>query len=186
MKVKQIYEESKKKMEQAKEALVKRYTTMRGGRARADLVSEIKVECYGSRMPLKQLSNISVPEPRLIVIEPWDKSLIKNIEKAILNSSLGINPTNDGSVIRLVIPTLTEERREELAKVVRQWAEEARISVRNIRREAREKIEKLEKEKEISEDEKRRAQKEIQALTDDVMEEIDSLQEKKVSEIRQV
>ncbi|HHJ00808.1 MAG TPA: ribosome recycling factor, partial [Candidatus Aerophobetes bacterium] len=172
MKVKQIYEESKKKMEQAKEALVKRYTTMRGGRARADLVSEIKVECYGSRMPLKQLSNISVPEPRLIVIEPWDKSLIKNIEKAILNSSLGINPTNDGSVIRLVIPTLTEERREELAKVVRQWAEEARISVRNIRREAREKIEKLEKEKEISEDEKRRAQKEIQALTDDVMEEI--------------
>ncbi|MCD6083581.1 ribosome recycling factor [Candidatus Aerophobetes bacterium] len=186
MKVKQIYEESKKKMEQAKEALVKRYTTMRGGRARADLVSEIKVECYGSRMPLKQLSNISVPEPRLIVIEPWDKSLIKDIEKAILNSSLGINPTNDGNVIRLVIPTLTEERREELAKVVRQWAEEARISVRNIRREAREKIEKLEKEKEISEDEKRRAQKEIQALTDDVMEEIDSLQEKKVSEIRQV
>jgi len=186
MKVKQIYEESKKKMEQAKEALVKRYTTMRGGRARADLVSEIKVECYGSRMPLKQLSNISVPEPRLIVIEPWDKSLIKNIEKAILNSGLGINPTNDGNVIRLVIPTLTEERREELAKVVRQWAEEARISVRNIRREAREKIEKLEKEKEISEDEKRRAQKEIQALTDDVMEEIDSLQEKKVSEIRQV
>jgi len=186
MKIKQIYQESKGRMEQIREALIKRYATMRGGRARADMVSEIKVDCYGSRMPIKQLCNISVPEPRLIVIEPWDKSLIKNIEKAVMSSDLGINPSNDGNVIRLVIPTLTEERREELAKVVKQWAEETRVSIRKVRREAREEIEEMEKEKEISEDEKRRAEKDIQSLTDDFMEEIDKLQEQKVSQVRQV
>jgi ribosome recycling factor len=186
MRIKEIYEETKEKMEQARQALIKRYATMRGGRARADLVSEIKVECYGSRMPLKQLSNISVPEPRLIIIEPWDKSLIKNIEKAILISDLGINPSDDGNVIRLAIPSLTEERRERIAKMAKQWGEEVRISIRNIRREAREKIENLEKEKEISEDEERKAQKDIQALTDDFVKKIDEIQEKKVNEIRQI
>jgi len=184
MRIKEIYEETKKKMEQAREALIKRYTTMRGGRARSDLVSEIKVECYGSRMPLKQLSNISVPEPRLIIIEPWDKSLIKNIEKAILTSDLGINPSNDGNVIRLTVPSLTEERRERIAKMAKQWGEEVRISIRNIRREAREKIENLEKE--ISEDELRKAQKDIQTLTDDFIKKIDEIQERKVNEIRQI
>ncbi|RLE08614.1 ribosome recycling factor [Candidatus Aerophobetes bacterium] len=186
MRIKEIYEESKKKMEQARDALIKRYARMRGGRARADLVSEIKVDCYGSKVPLKQLSNISVPEPRLIVIEPWDKSLIKNIEKAILTSELGINPSNDGNVIRLAIPSLTEERREKIAKVAKQWGEEVRISIRNIRREAREKIESLEKKKEISEDEKKKAQKDIQTLTDDFIKEIDEIQERKVNEIRQI
>ena len=107
-----IYEETKKKMEEVKESLVKRYSTIRGGRAHIELVQDIKVNCYGSRMSLNQLSNLSVPEPRMIIIEPWDKSIITDIEKAILTSNLGINPTNDGNIIRLALPPLTEERRK--------------------------------------------------------------------------
>jgi len=184
--VKQVYEETKKKMEQSREALAKRYATMRGGRARADLVSEIKVDCYGSKLPINQLSTISVPEPRLIVIEPWDKSLIENIKKAILTANLGINPSDDGNFIKLPLPPLTEERREEIVKFVKQWAEESKISIRNLRREAREKIEEMEKNKDISEDEKKRAEKDIQSLTDEFISKMEELQDKKAEEIRKV
>ncbi len=184
--LKEIYEESKKRMEESIHSLSERYARMRGGRARGDLVNGIKVDCYGSRMNLEQISNISVPEPRLIVVEPWDKSVLENIEKAILASDLGINPTNDGNVIRLAVPPLTEERRERLVKMIKQWAEEGRVSVRNVRREARGKISDLEKNKEISEDEKKRAEKDIQTLTDDFTKEIDEIQEKKVKEISQI
>ena len=137
-------------------------------------------------MTLQQLANISVPEPRLIVIEPWDKSLIENIKKAILVSDLGINPIDDGSFIRLSVPPLTEERREELAKLVKQWGEEARISLRNLRREARERIEEMERDKEISEDDKHRAQKNIQSLTDEFIENIEKMQNHKVEEVRKI
>jgi len=181
-----IYKEAKKKMEQSKQALMKKYSTMRGGRATPDMVSGIKVECYGSQMPLAQLANISAPEPRLIVIEPWDKSIIKNIEKALLSSDLGVNPSNDGNLIRVPLPPLTEERREEIAKIIRQWAEEVKIAIRNIRREARDEIAKMEENKEISEDEKRRAEKEIQSLTDEYMEAIDQLRDRKVEEIKKL
>lgn len=184
--IKKIYKESKEKMEEVKQSLAKRYSTLRGGRAHIELIADIKVTCYGSRMPIKHLSNISVPEPRLILVEPWDKSVIKDIEKAILASNLGINPSNDGNIIRIVIPSLTEERRKEIAKAINQWGEETKILIRNIRREAREKIEELEKKKEISEDGKEREQKEIQTLTDDFTEEITKIQEKKAQEIQQI
>ena len=137
-------------------------------------------------MPLQQLANISVPEPRLIVIEPWDKSLIQNMNKAIMVSDLGINPTDDGSFIRLSVPPLTEERRQELAKLVRRWGEEARISLRSLRREAREMVEEMEKSKEISEDEKHRAQKNVQSLTDEFVDNVEKMQVRKVEEILQV
>jgi len=184
--IKKIYQQTKEKMEQTKEALKKKYATMRGGRATPEMVSGIKVDCYGSKMPLSQLANISIPEPRLIVIEPWDKSILENIKKALLASELGVNPTDDGNLIRVVLPPLTEERREEIAKIIRQWAEEAKVNIRNIRREAREKIEEMEENKEISEDEKRRAEKEVQSITDEYMKTIDELRDKKVEEIKKV
>jgi len=184
--VKEIHEKTKKKMEQATGGLADRYARMRSERARADLVKGIKVDCYGSKMSLEQLSNISIPEPHLIVIEPWDKTILDNVEKAILASDLGINPSNDGNIIRLAIPPLTEEKRAEIAKLARQWAEETKVSIRNLRREARTKIDDLEKRKEISEDEKRRADKDIQTLTDDFINEMEERQERKVKEIFEV
>jgi len=186
MTVKEIHGEAKEKMKDSAQALADRYAKMRGGRARVDLVSEVKVECYGSRMSLEQLASISIPEPRLLIIEPWDKSILKNVEKAILTSDLGINPSNDGNVIRLAVPPLTEERRKGLAKLTREWAEEVRVSVRNLRREARAKIEDLEKRKEISEDEKKRAEKDIQSLTDDFVNQIDKMQETKAKQVSQI
>jgi len=184
--VKKIYGETSQKMDHSVQNLGRRYARMRGDRARVDLVEDIKVDCYGSKMNIKQLANISIPELRLVVIEPWDKSILTNIERAILTSELGINPSNDGNIIRLTIPPLTEERREEIVRMVKQWGEETKVLIRNYRREAREKVEQLEKENEISEDERRRAQKEIQSLTDDFISRIDEIQEKKVKEVRQV
>lgn len=184
--LKKIHQETREKMEQSKNALIKRYATMRGGRATPDMVSGIKVECYNSRIPLSQLASISVPEARLIVIEPWDKSTIENIKRAILVSDLGVNPSDDGNLIRLSFPPLTEERREEIAKIVKQWAEETKITIRNIRREAREQIEQMEKDKQISEDDKKRAEKDIQSLTDDYIKKIEELQNKKVEEVKKI
>jgi len=184
--LKKTLREAEEKMQQCTEVLKKRYATMRGGRATPEMVSGIKVECYATKMNLSQLANISTPEPRLIVIEPWDKSIIENIKKAIMASDLGVNPSDDGNLIRVPLPPLTEERREELAKLIKQWAEEAKIAIRNIRREIREQIEKMEEEKEISEDEKKRAEKEIQSLTDRYIEVVDELRDKKVEEIKKI
>ena len=184
--IKKIHQEARKKMEQSKEALVKRYATMRGGRATPDMVSGIRVDCYGSKMSLSHLATISVPEPRSIVIEPWDKSIIENIKKALLTSDLGVNPSDDGNLIRISLPPLTEERREEIAKLIKQWAEETKVIIRNIRREAREQVDQMEKNKEISEDEKRRAEKEIQSLTDEYIKKIDELQDRKVEEVKKI
>lgn len=184
--IKKIKQDARKKMEQCREALGEKYATMRGGRANPEMVNRIKVDCYGSKMNLSQLANISVPEPRLIIIEPWDKSIMENIKKAVLASNLGVNPSDDGNLIRISLPPLTEERREELARVIKEWAEESKVTVRNIRRDAREQIEKMEQDKEISEDEKVRAEKEIQSLTDEHVEAIDELKDKKVEEIKKV
>lgn len=184
--IKKVYQENKERMEQAVQALARRYVKLRGGEARAELVADIKVNCYDSKMNITQLANISTPDPHLIVIEPWDKSLIKNIEKAVLVSDLGINPTDDGNVIRLSIPPLSEERRERIAKILREWAEESKVSVRNSRRGAREELEKLEKEKEISEDERKRMEKDVQSLTDEFISKIDKMQNRKIKEIRKV
>jgi len=181
--LKQLLQDTKKGMKEAEAALGRRYATMRGGRARPEMVNAIRADCYGSKIPLQQLATISVPEPRLIVIEPWDKSLIQAVKKALMASDLSITPTDDGNLIRLAVPPLTEERRGELARMVKQWAEEVRVSLRHLRRDARETVEKMEADKELSEDEKHRYFKEIQSLTDEFMGRVNEAQDAKVDEI---
>jgi ribosome recycling factor len=144
------------------------------------------VDYYGSPMPINQVATVSVPESQLLVIQPWDRSLIKTIEKAILKSDLGLNPSSDGTVIRLPIPSLTEERRRDLSKVARKKAEEAKIAIRNIRREANDELKRLEREKSISEDENKRRQEEVQKLTDKFVGEIDNVAQAKEKEIMSI
>ena len=179
-------QETKEKMEKVIEALQKELSQIRTGRATTTLLDGIKVECYGQQMPLNQVASISVPEVRLLVIQPWDKTIIGTIEKAILKSDLGLNPVNDGHFIRLPIPTLTEERRKELVKLVRKFGEEYKVSLRNIRRELNDKLKKLEKDKVIREDELYRLQDESQKITDESIKKVDELVEKKEQEIMQV
>ena len=158
------------------------YQTIRAGRANPHVLDKIKVDYYGSPTPIQQVGNISVPEPRMIQIAPWEKSLIRDIEKAILASDIGITPNNDGSVIRLVFPELTEERRKELVKDVKKKGEEAKVAVRNIRRDANDSFKKLAKE-EVSEDEIKSLEDEIQKLTDKYVKDIDKAVEEKSKEI---
>ncbi len=160
--------------------------TVRTGRASPALVEHLKVEYSGVPLPLNQLASISAPEARLLVIHPWDRGSINSIEKAILKSELGLNPTHDGTAIRITIPPLSEERRHELIKVVRRRAEERRIMVRTIRRDGLEDIKKLEKEKAISQDESRRAQEQLQKITDGFMTRVDEILKDKEAEIIQV
>ncbi|MGA1791179.1 MAG: ribosome recycling factor, partial [bacterium] len=150
--IKSLHKETKEKMDMAIEAISHEFGSIRTGRASASILDGIKVDYYNTLTPLNQMATISVPEPRLIVIQPWDPSALANIEKAILKSDLGLNPSNDGKVIRLAIPMLTEERRKQLVKVVKNMAEESRISIRNTRRDSNEKLKKMEKDKEITED----------------------------------
>jgi len=184
--VKRIYKGAEKNMEQSIEALRKRYSATRGGRASPEMLNGIQVECYGSRMPLSHVASISAPESRLIVVEPWDKTILEAVRKAILASDLGINPSDDGSLIRLSVPPLTQERREELAKLIRQWAEETKVSIRASRRDARAEVDKLEHAKELSEDDKVRADKELQELTDRYVAVVDELRNGKVEEVTKV
>ena len=184
--IKTLHKETKEKMDLAIDALSHEFGTIRTGRASASILDSIKVEYYNSLTPLNQMSTISVPEPRLIVIQPWDPSTLPNIEKSILKSDLGLNPTNDGKVIRLAIPMLTEERRKQLVKVVKNIAEECRISIRNSRRDSNEKLKKMEKEKQITEDEYHNGLKEIQNLTDDYIGRVDELLTNKEKEIMEV
>ena len=162
----EILKEGESRMQGVIAATKKSFAVIRTGRANPALLDRIVVSYYGTPTPLTQMAGISAPEPRLLVISPWDKNSIKDIERAILASDLGLTPTNDGSVIRLAIPPLTEERRRELVKLVRKDAEEHRVAVRNIRRDLNDSIKKLEKNGDISEDESRRVQGEIQELTD--------------------
>lgn len=170
------------KMKKTYDHLLADYQTIRAGRANPHVLDKIKVDYYGSPTPIQQVGNISVPEPRMIQIVPWEKSLIRDIEKAILASDIGITPNNDGSVIRLVFPELTEERRKELVKDVKKKGEEAKVAVRNIRRDANDSFKKLAKE-EVSEDEIKSLEDEIQKLTDKYVKDIDKAVEEKSKEI---
>ncbi|MGI6452087.1 MAG: ribosome recycling factor [Syntrophomonadaceae bacterium] len=184
--IKEILTESEDKMKKTVEFLIKDYFSMRAGRANPGMLDRITVEYYGSVTPLNQLANITVPEARLLVIQPWDKTLIPEIEKAIMKSDLGINPSNDGNVIRLAIPQLTEERRKELVKVVKKRAEEAKVAIRNIRRDSNDSLKQCEKEKTISEDESKKGTDEIQKLTDKYIKEVDKVLQSKEKEIMEV
>ena len=176
----QVYED---KMNKTLEVLESDYMTIRAGRANPHVLDKIKVDYYGTPTPLQQVGNINVPEARMIIIQPWEKSLLKAIEKAILTSELGINPTNDGSVIRLVFPELTEERRKELVKDVKKKGEAAKVAVRNIRREANDFFKKQQKADEISEDDLAEAEDDIQKLTDKMIGKIDKAIEAKSKEL---
>jgi ribosome recycling factor len=171
------------KMEKTLQALANEYQSIRAGRANPHVLDKIKVEYYGTPTPMQQVANISVPEPRMLQIQPWDKSLIKEIEKAINMSDLGINPNNDGSTIRLVFPELTEARRKELAKDVKKKGDAAKVAVRNIRRDTMDAIKKMQKAGDISEDELKVGEEKIQKKTDSYVAKIDKEVEKKSKEI---
>lgn len=174
------------KMEKTLDVLLDEFGSIRAGRANPHVLDRIKVDYYGTPTPIQQVGNINVPEARMIVIQPWEKSLLKSIEKAILTSDLGINPTNDGSVIRLVFPELTEERRKDLAKDVKKKGEVAKVAVRNVRRDANESLKKMEKNGDISEDDLKDGNDKIQKLTDKMIDKIDKAVETKTKEIMTV
>jgi len=181
-----VYQDLGHKMDKAAEVLKNEFSGIRTGRANPALLEGIKVLCYGALTPLNQVAGISVPESRLLLIQPWDKSVLGEIEKAILKSDLGLTPANDGKVIRLPIPTLTEERRHDLVKVVKKMAEESKVAIRNIRRESNEEIKKLEKDKHISEDESKMAHDKVQEMTDKHIVQLEELLKKKEKEIMEV
>ena len=174
------YEE---KMNKSLEVLQDEYASIRAGRANPHVLDKIRVDYYGTPTPIQQVGNVSVPEARMIVIQPWEKNLLKVIEKAILTSDLGINPTNDGTVIRLVFPELTEERRKVLAKDVKKKGDATKVAIRNIRRDANETFKKMEKSGEMSEDDLELANTKIQKLTDKMKEKVDKAVEAKTKEI---
>jgi ribosome recycling factor len=185
-----MHEEIKSKlrtrMEKTIESLQEEFKKIRSGRANPGLVEGLVVDYYGSKTPLKQLASISVPEPRLIVIQPWDKNALSEIEKAFQKSDLGLNPNNDGKVIRISIPALTEERRKELVKVAKGKAEDARVAIRNIRRDGNEEVKTAEKEGHVSEDDSKKTLDQIQKITDEYIEKINKLLDAKDAEIMEV
>jgi ribosome recycling factor len=162
------------------------FASLRTGRASASLFDKIRVDCYGEKSPLNQVSNISIPEARLIVIQPWDKNLIGEIEKAIRTSELSLNPSNDGKVIRISIPPLTEERRKELVKLAKNQAEQSRVAVRNIRRDGNEELKKLLKDSVITEDDESKSSAELQKLTDNYINKVNQVLDEKEKEIMEV
>lgn len=181
-----IKKETQNRMSKAVDTTKHEFSQVRTGRASSAIVEHIIVEYYGAHTPLKQLANITVPEARTVVIQPWDASALGSIEKAILASDLGLNPTNDGKIIRISIPALTEERRKELDKYVKKISEEHRVSVRNIRREANEAVKKLQKDSSITEDDAHKATDSIQKITDEHIKHIDELLKHKEQEIFEV
>ena len=182
----QLMQDGKTRMEDVIAATKRTFSGVRTGRANPALLDRIMVSYYGTPTPLNQMASVSVPEPRLLVVMPWDKNSIKDVEKAILMSDLGLVPNNDGTVIRMAIPILTEERRKELVRLVRKDAEEHRVAVRNIRRDLNDAVKKLEKSSDVSEDESRRVQSDIQDQTDDFIGRIDELLRAKEKEIMEV
>ena len=163
----------KRRMEGAVQAFHKDLSGLRTGRASASLVDDIKVDVYGSMMPLNQVATVSVPEPRMITLQVWDKGNVQAVEKAVMNANLGINPSSDGTLIRLPIPDLTEERRKEMVKIASQYAEKTRVAIRNVRRDGMDQIKKAEKDGEISQDEMHGQSDEVQKLTDDFIKQVD-------------
>ena len=182
----QVKKQLEEKMNKTIEALKSEFTTIRAGRANAQMLDKIRVDYYGTPTPVNQVGAISVPEPRTLMINPWDKTAMAEIEKAIRNSDLGFNPTNDGEVIRISVPALTEERRKELCKQAKKSAEEFKVRLRNERRDANDKLKKLEKEGEITEDELKKAQDNVQKMTDKYIKEIDVLLDAKEKDIMAV
>jgi len=178
--------QAESKMQRAIEVAREELGTIRTGRASPKFVERIQVDYYGSKIPLNQLAGISVPEARILLISPFDRNAMSAIEKAILSSELGINPSNDGTIIRLVFPPLTEERRKELIKAAKERAEEGRVAVRNVRRHAKEEMERLKKEGEISEDDLHRVERDLQKVTDRFVEEIDEMVSHKERELLEV
>ena len=179
----EILSELRQKMTRTAEALEREFRKIRTGRASTALLEGIRVECYDTQMPLEQVATLSAPESRLITVQPWDQSIMGDVEKAILKSELGLTPANDGKIIRISIPPLTEERRKELAKLAKKMAEESKISIRNLRREANELFKELKAEKEISEDELYRSQDDVQKITDEYIKKIDEITSRKEKEI---
>ena len=179
----EILSECRQKMIKTIDVLKKEFMRIRTGRASTSLLDGIRVDCYDAQMPLDQVASISIPESRLITIKPWDQSIIGEIEKSILKSELGLTPMNDGKIIRIPIPPLTEERRKELAKLARKMAEDGKVSIRNHRREANELLKELKQEKEISEDEMYKGQDEVKKATDEFIKNIDEVTAEKEKEI---
>ena len=180
------YKEFESKMKKTCEALTSQLATIRAGRANASVLDQIEVDYYGVPTPVQQVATIATPDPRSLTIQPWDASLLKPLEKAILSSDLGINPQNDGRVIRLVFPPLTEERRKDLVKQTKKYAEESKVAIRNIRRDAIDKFKKQQKSSEITEDDYKIAEKDIQKLTDDYIKELDGICAKKEKELTEI
>lgn len=177
---------AKEKMSKAEQSLQREFGQIRAGRANASLMDRIQVDYYGALTPVNQIASINIPEARILMITPFDKNSLEDIEKAIQASDIGISPTNDGNVIRLVIPQLTEERRKELAKEVKKLAENAKVAVRNIRRDAMDDLKKKQKSNDITEDELRSFEKDVQKLTDDSVNEIDKITSEKEKELLEV
>ena len=180
------YSEIKEKMEKTIESLVQRLSEVRAGRANPAILNKVKIDYYGTPTPINQVAGISVPEARMIMIQPWDVSILKEIEKAILASEIGINPNNDGKVIRLVFPELTEERRKDLVKEIKKYAEDAKVSIRNSRRDGIDKAKAMQKDGDITEDELKAAETEIQKITDKYIEEVDKTIIAKETEIMSI
>lgn len=179
----EILAETSEKMNSSLEALKKEFVRLRTGRASTSLLDGIRVNCYETQMPIDQVASISIPESRLITVKPWDQAILREIEKSIQKSELGLNPMNDGKIIRISIPPLTEERRKELAKIAKKMAEEGKIAVRNHRRDANDMFKELKNDKEISEDEMFKAQDDVQKITDDFIKKIDEVTSEKEKEI---
>ncbi|UOQ93247.1 ribosome recycling factor [Halobacillus shinanisalinarum] len=181
-----VIKETKQQMEQAVQAYSRQLATVRAGRANPSILDNVYVDYYGAATPLNQLAQVGAPEPRLLVITPYDKSAVSEIEKAIQKADLGLSPSSDGNVVRINIPALTEERRKDLAKVVGKYSEEAKVQVRNIRRDANDRLKKLEKDGELTEDDLREYQDDVQKVTDDNIASIDKLAKNKEDEIMEV
>ena len=181
-----MYTEFKDRMNKTVEVLKTQYASVRAGRANAAVLDQIQVDYYGVPTPIHQVASIGTPDPRSLLIQSWDGSLLKGIEKAILASDLGINPQNDGRTIRLVFPPLTEERRRDLVKQTKKYGEESKVAIRNIRRDAIDKFKKQQKASEMTEDDYKIAEKDIQKLTDDYIKEIDKITERKEKELTEI
>jgi ribosome recycling factor len=182
----EVLSEARTAMDKAVKSLKREMAKVRTGRASVSLLDDIKVDYYGVPTPLSQVATLSVPEARLITVQPWEKNLIPDIEKAIFKADLGLTPSSDGQLIRLPVPALTEERRREMVKIIKRMAEDAKISVRNARRDANETLKMLEKEKEITEDDLKRSEKDVQQLTDKFVATIDSIVQSKEKEVMEV
>lgn len=181
-----IYEETRERMEKSVQALQKDMSRVRTGRATQSLLDPVKVDYYGTLTPLKQMASIAIPESRLITVQPWDASVIKEVEKGILKANLGLTPTSDGKMIRISIPPLTEERRKEIAKAVNKTCEDFKVALRNIRRDANDNLKSFQKDGDISEDESFKAQKQVQDITDEYIKKVDAIYAAKEKEILEI